>query len=769
MKYRVFLSLAITLLALDIFFMLSGRFSKRLDYQEALHSLNALFALFTAFVFYVEIRRLHRQDKLPVSISVTSPVLQFSDQLLIGHFPELLCLKDKDGRWLNASPTYLQAFKLSATDYYGKTDLELAQQPNCDVKELQASVAIDKQAWQQGFQSKTLITVADDEFFETTHTPVFDSEQNRFRMIITGRPASDFDKKRSRLEILDQALDASPIAYALLDQDFHVLESSHAFAELTGFQSSELEKKPIAMIFVFFDQAKAPKEFFDLAPGESKRREFECRHKSGRIFPARMEISALDRNGKDKVYFVTFNDLSEQKQLEKRVGELSSHDDLTGLANRQLLLERLGQFLSTSGRYGLHAALLYIDLDRFRSINDSLGHDSGDELLKMTAKRLIDITRKGDVVARLSGDEFAVLMLNDKNHDRAIYAASLVAKKIIHTLSESYYLRRRDIYIGASVGISIFPEDGAAPEVLLKNADFAMNEVKKTGRNNYQFYRKDHSVAVRDRLSMELSLRKAISNNELQLYFQPQYLAKDGLLCGAEVLIRWFQETMGETKMVPPGFFIPVAEDSGLIVDIGKWILKTSCEQMRDWLNEGILLPQVSVNISARQFSDPNFLDIVERALSDSGLPPEYLELEITESMLIGDIKRIELQLKRLKKMGIKLALDDFGTGYSSLSYLKNFPVDVLKIDQSFIREMIRDSRDANIARAIIEMGHSLGQKVVAEGVETEEQLHYLVRRECDIIQGYYFSPPLPVHKMSHLLDTQKDKIGRPSARSLFD
>jgi EAL domain-containing protein (putative c-di-GMP-specific phosphodiesterase class I) len=292
---------------------------------------------------------------------------------------------------------------------------------------------------------------------------------------------------------------------------------------------------------------------------------------------------------------------------------------------------------------------------------------------------------------------------------------------------------------------------------------------KKAGRNNYQFYRKDYSAAIRDRLSIELNLRKAISRNELQLYYQPQYLAKDRLLCGAEVLIRWFREVNGQTEIVAPNFFIPVAEDSGLIVEIGKWILRTSCKQMKCWLDEAIPLPQLSVNISARQFSDPDFLDIVENALCESSLPPEYLELEITESMLIGDIKRIELQLNRLKKMGIKLALDDFGTGYSSLSYLKNFPVDVLKIDQSFIREMSHDSRDANIARAIIEMGHSLGQKVVAEGVETEEQLHYLVRRECDIIQGYYFSPPLSGEKMGDLLRNQINKIGRPKTKSLFN
>jgi len=512
-----------------------------------------------------------------------------------------------------------------------------------------------------------------------------------------------------------------------------------------------------------------PGGLFDAANPKHWLREFECRHKQGHVFTAQIEMTAIKTDEYNLHYFASLTDISEQKRLESRIKQLSQHDDLTGLCNRPLFFERLGQFLSTSGRYRLHAVVLHIDLDRFKSINESLDHDAGDELLKLAGTRLSNMTRKGDVAARLSGNEFALLLLNDKDHERTVYAASMVAKKIIQSLSEAFYIQRKEVFIGVSIGIAMFPEDASTPETLLKNADFAMHEAKNSGPNNYQFYRKDYNDARKDRLTMEMDLRKAIARNELQLYYQPQYLAKDRLLCGAEVLIRWFHCDNGETKMVPPDCFIPLAEESGLIFEIGKWILRSACGQIKLWQEDGIPLPQVSVNISARQFTDPDFLQIVEEALSDSALAPEHLEIEITESMLIGDVKRIELQLKRLKKMGIRVALDDFGTGYSSLSYLKNFPVDVLKIDQSFIREMTCDSRDRNIARAIIEMGHSLGQKIVAEGVETEEQLRYLVGRKCDIIQGYFFSPPLSGNKMTDLLHQQKNNIGKAETKSLLN
>ncbi|MGR9088681.1 MAG: putative bifunctional diguanylate cyclase/phosphodiesterase, partial [Gammaproteobacteria bacterium] len=460
------------------------------------------------------------------------------------------------------------------------------------------------------------------------------------------------------------------------------------------------------------------------------------------------------------VYFATQLDISRQKLAEKRIIQIAHYDDLTGLANRTMFFERLGQFLSTSQRYHLHAVVFFIDLDRFKAVNDNLGHDAGDVLLKETAERLLAITRKGDIVARLSGDEFAVLLLNEKTHEQAIYSASLIANKIIEKLSKVFHIQRREVFIGASIGISIYPEDGSSPQELIKNADIAMYEAKNKGRNNYQFYKKDFTAATQGRLALEQNLRKAIARNELQLYYQPVYKADKKELCAAEVLIRWFHGGQGQNQLIPANHFIPIADDTGLILDIGKWILKTACTQFKMWLNEGYDLQQISVNISARQFADPNFLELVEGILNDAGLSPDQLELEIKESVLIGDTKRIELQLNRLKNMGIRIALDDFGTGYSSLSYLKDFPIDILKIDRSFVRDLTLGSKDARIACAIIDMGHSLGQKIVAEGVENQEQLTYLLDRKCDYIQGYYLSPPVPGNQMGDMLRATLEEPG---------
>jgi diguanylate cyclase (GGDEF)-like protein/PAS domain S-box-containing protein len=575
-------------------------------------------------------------------------------------------------------------------------------------------------------------------------------------MIIKSNTSDEDEAERARTQLLADAFKAGHVSYALLDDRFHIKESNPAFSELFGYLQSELENQPLSLMVSGEDGVKFHSAIAGLLKDNNRKYwsgEVSCRPKNGRHFPGKLEVTQINKDKGKALYFATLADITRQKLDEKRIIRIAHYDDLTGLANRVMFYERLGQFLSTSQRYNLHAVIFFIDLDRFKAVNDNFGHDAGDELLKETAKRLLTITRKGDIVARLSGDEFAVLLLNEKSHEQAIYSASLIANKIIEKLSEVFYIRRHEVFIGSSIGISIYPEDGELAEALIKNADVAMYEAKHKGRNNYQFYKKDFTAATQDRLALESNLRKAISQNELQLYYQPQYKAENRELCGAEVLIRWFQGEHAQNKMIPANYFIPIAEDTGLIIDLGKWVLRTACAQLKTWLDEGYHLRRVSVNISARQFSDPNFLQILEDALKEANLAPEYLELEITESMLIGDTQRIEFQLNELKKMGISIALDDFGTGYSSLSYLKKFPIDILKIDQSFVKDITFNSKDARIARAIIDMGHSLGQKIVAEGVENEEQLTYLLDRDCDLIQGYYLSPPVPGHQLMDLLN----------------
>ncbi|MGR9114137.1 MAG: EAL domain-containing protein [Gammaproteobacteria bacterium] len=680
--------------------------------------------------------------------------------LLINHLPNFFCIKDAKGRWLQASPTYLELFNIKGTDYKGKTPLELSELPDINLKALRKSASMDKKAWNSGKSVREIstFTVFDEELtFELVRTPVYDSNLNKFRLFVTGHRIPQPPSIESK--IFTSIFHSSHQAFLLFDSDFKIKCINDSFTRLTGFSEADALNQPISFLgsLKAVDDFKASIiEFFRTNTDDFWSGEISCQQLNGDTFPATLIVSPIkidDKVAQPIYFFANIYDITQQKIDEQRIMQLAHFDDLTGLPNRVMFCDRLAQFLSAAKRHNLHIVVMFLDLDRFKSVNDSLGHQAGDDLLKEVAKRLLEQTRKEDIVARFSGDEFAVMLLNEQSHEKAIYSVSIVAQKIINELSEKFYIQRQDVFIGVSIGIAIYPEDASCVESILKHADIAMYEAKKQGRNNFQFFHKKFTAQAQDKRKMEVDMRKALQKDEFRIYFQPQFTADKREIWGAEVLIRWFQN---QTKMIPPNYFIPIAEDTGLIIPIGTWILNESCLQLKQWLDNGFDIRQLSINISARQFMAPNFIDLVEQALLDSGLAPQYLEFEITESMLIGDIKKIELQLNRLKKMGIKIALDDFGTGYSSLSYLKNFPIDILKIDQSFIREMTPDSKDAQIACAIIDMGHSLGQKIVAEGVENETQFKYLSQKGCDIIQGYFFSPPLPNHEMSKLLPLKK-------------
>ena len=678
-------------------------------------------------------------------------------RFLIRNLPSLFCIKDAKGRWLQASPDYLQLFNVTGTEYAGKTDLELSTQPGIDLKALRSSASLDKRAWTTGQPVKEVTTfesIPSQPTYEFHRTPIYLGNDKKFRLFVTGHRLSPKEAIDSR--IFSSLFFTSHQAFLLFDPDFRIRRINASFSRLTGFSPADAINQGLSL-FCHGEQSnndfeKNISDFFRFHCDDLWSGEIRCHSQNGKSFPARLIISPITiENGAEEITYFSANifDITQQKIDEKRIMQLAHYDDLTGLPNRVMFCERLAQFLAAAKRHQLHAVVMFLDLDRFKAVNDSLGHQSGDDLLKEVAQRLLEQTRKEDIVARFSGDEFAILLLNEQSHEKAIYSVSIIAQKIINDLSQKFYINRQDVFIGVSIGIAIYPEDANTVENLLKLADIAMYQAKKQGRNNFQFFHKKFTEAAQDKRKMEVDLRKALKLNEFRLYFQPQYDAASRNICSAEVLIRWFQN---QTRMVPPNYFIPAAEDNGLIIPIGLWILQSACRQLQQWLTQNHRIGRLAVNISARQFMDPKFTDHVEQALDESGLPPQHLELEITESILIGDMKKIELQLNRLKKMGIKIALDDFGTGYSSLSYLKNFPIDILKIDQSFIREMTPGSKEARIACAIIDIGHSLGQKIVAEGVETEVQFNYLKQKGCDIIQGYYFSPPLPGNQMTQLL-----------------
>jgi diguanylate cyclase (GGDEF)-like protein/PAS domain S-box-containing protein len=429
-------------------------------------------------------------------------------------------------------------------------------------------------------------------------------------------------------------------------------------------------------------------------------------------------------------------DIDERKHAEERVQYLAYYDALTGLPNRTLLQDRLTKALASARRRKDKVALLFLDLDRFKDVNDSLGHSVGDLLLKDVAARLKRWAREQDTVARLGGDEFLIVLTSVKD----LPAAAAAGERLMDAMTAEFVVQGHTLMVNCSLGISVFPEHGANDETLIRNADAAMYSAKDYGRNNFQFFTQDMNAEVVERLTLESSLRLALEKRELFLVYQPQMEIATGQITGLEALLRWQHPELG---LVPPDQFIRIAENSGLIVPIGEWVLRTACSQARKWQDEGLPAVPVAVNVSAVQFRQEGFRKMIDRVLRETGLAPQYLELELTESLLLSNADVTLTVLRGLKAMGLKLAIDDFGTGYSSFSYLKHFPVSKLKIDRSFVRDVAVNPDDAAITTAIISMAKSLSLKVIAEGVEDEAQLIFLRAHQCDEIQGYYFSKPL--------------------------
>ncbi len=550
-----------------------------------------------------------------------------------------------------------------------------------------------------------------------------------------------------KLHILSQAVEQSPASVIISDTEGNIKYVNPRFSRITGYSADETVHRDLAWTIAGHAPCDTLAEIqATLKNGTEWRGELPNQRKNGEDFWEYVAVSPIKANDGTITHFLAIcEDITVRKVYEERLFNQANFDSLTRLPNRVLAFDRLTQALARAHRNERIVAVIFIDLDHFKNVNDTLGHAAGDQLLIEAAKRLRDATREDDTVARLSGDEFLVILPDLAT----IYDSKVVAHKILNAFSTPFTLEGRELFFTVSIGLSTYPDDSDNPHTLLQHADAAMYRAKASGRNTYRYFTPDINKQAVHRLELESHLRLALERNEFTIKYQPIIDMAEKKMIGAEALLSWYNPALGH---VSPDHFIPVAEETGLIVPVGEWVLETACLQAKAW-QEQLQSPfRISVNVSSRQFREKNFVKTVCRALKKSSLTASDLELEITENLLLKEAGEASDILNELNRMQVHLAVDDFGTGYSALSYLKHFPFDALKIDRTFVRDITTDKEDAALTRAIIVMAQSLGLRVTGEGVETEQQLNFLLGEGCNQVQGYYFCKPVPANTFSDML-----------------
>lgn len=543
-------------------------------------------------------------------------------------------------------------------------------------------------------------------------------------------------------ELIDQVNDAILVISA--KSPHRILECNQSASVWLGYSYDELLSLDAGKIADVSQVVELMKR--NLTPGgtQAEYREIHYRTKDGRLVPAEVNIRMIRLQGQ-RALLAIGRDLTERKRMENRIRHMAYYDDLTGLPNRRLFREKLEEVMVAARAHNGGAAVLYLDIDRFKLVNDSFGHDYGDMLLMQVAERFVRCIGDEDFVARTEGDEFAMFYSGITAKERL----EQLAEGIYRSLEQPFQIGQFQIHITASIGIAHYlGEQGETADLMMKYADIALSRAKETGKNTHQIFNSDMNKISLTKLTLESELRHAIRNNEFMLVYQPQIHLETGSVVGMEALIRWNHPMRG---LVSPGDFIPIAEETGLIVPIGEWVLMEACRQNKQWQDVGLPAVPVSVNLSMRQFLQHDLKGKINAVLEDTQLPAQFLELEITESMTM-DVEFATSSLRELKSLGVQISIDDFGTGYSSLHFLKKFPIDKLKIDRSFVRDVMCDPNDAAIVATIISMTHHLNLLVIAEGVETREQMHFLRDNHCNLIQGYWYSPPLPAQDMQNIL-----------------
>jgi diguanylate cyclase (GGDEF)-like protein/PAS domain S-box-containing protein len=573
----------------------------------------------------------------------------------------------------------------------------------------------------------------------------------------TAELAKEVEQRRANEEFLrlaSQVFEATQDAIVVTDREARIVATNPAFTQISGYTAQEVLGKNVGLLHageLDLDSFEALVQSV-VANGHWSG-EILARRKNGETYPGLLSASVVrDADGHVINHVAVFMDITERKAEQHLIDFLSNHDALTGLPNRLLARERFAQTLNTARREGRCVSVMCLDLDRFKSINDSYGHDMGDKALQVVAKYLCETVREGDIVTRQGGDEFQIIVADDAQ----LSATMVMAQQILAGLRKELVIDGQQITVTSSIGIAVSLTDGDSFDELVRNADTALFRAKEIGRDNYALFTERMDAEIRDKLAIQGQLRGAIARDEFEVHYQPQVCLKTGAMVGAEALLRWDNAVLGK---VPPNRFIPLAEEYGLVNSIGEWVLDSVCAQMKVWHDQGLGKIKVAVNLAAGQFANDATVPYVESTLRKFDVAAEYLGLEITEGTVMGDPNKAVAALRRLKDIGVSISLDDFGTGYSSLSYLKRFPIDVLKIDKSFVDDVTTNSDDAAIALSVISLAHNLNMRVIAEGVETREQVQFLTERGCDEMQGYFFSRPLNAEGFTALLRERRNLL----------